>query len=725
MLTRRTFLAVTGASMLTLYLVGENGQRTAVAAVPVDAMPAGDIPQFTDPLLIPPVMSPAGRVTLTGGKNADYYEISMRQFEQQILPAGHPPTTVWGYGPVSAPRRGSAIHNAPSLTIEGQWQRPIRIRWVNELVDENGAYLPHLLPVDPTLHWANPEKLPRADGREDTDQRPAMAGRTYVPLEEYTGAPDTYSLYTGPVPIVTHVHGAVGIGDESDGYPETWYLPNAMNLPTGIARHGRWYEYFKTLAESRFGASWNHGYLVAHYPNDNRASTLWYHDHALGMTRLNVYAGPAGFYILRGGPGGDDAVLDSRDGTQAVLPGPAPRAGDKGNKRYREIPIVVQDRSFTSGGQLFYPDTRAFFDSLGDPDGDGTIDPQAYIPYTEISPAWNPEFFGDTLIVNGRTWPYLDVEQARYRFRVLNGCQSRFLILDFSGIPGVSVWQIGTDGGLMSAPFDVTGNAGNRLLVSPAERVDLIVDFAAVPSGNHVLRNVGPDEPFGGGEPGADFEVASPATTGRVLQFRVTPAGKADPSTPARFLTLPALPAQPAPTLTRRVALIENMTSGEEEAPIAALLGTIDGDPALGPVPATAHGWGDAVAVNPAPGSTEIWEIYNTTGDAHPIHLHELVFQVVQRQDIEVGEAEDAAGPTVRIAPGSSPTPAAPWEAGHKDTVTAYPGQVTRIQATFGTGGRYVWHCHILEHEDNEMMLPLHVGPIPDDAPKPVPMTSG
>jgi FtsP/CotA-like multicopper oxidase with cupredoxin domain len=155
------------------------------------------------------------------------------------------------------------------------------------------------------------------------------------------------------------------------------------------------------------------------------------------MTRLNVYAGPAGFYIIRGGPDGDDAVLDSRSGTPAVLPGPAPKENDQfpSNKTYYEIPMAIQDRSFNIDGSLFYPTTRKFFDEIV----------RDYIPVGDFSPIWNPEFFGNTMMVNGNTWPFQTVEQVRYRFRFLNGCQSRFLILNFSSIPGVEVWQIGNE----------------------------------------------------------------------------------------------------------------------------------------------------------------------------------------------------------------------------------------------------------------------------------------
>ncbi len=188
-------------------------------------------------------------------------------------------------------QNGPQIFNAPSLTIEAKYNKPVRIKWINELVDANGNYLPHLLPVDPTLHWANPP-----GGIMGRDTRP-----------DYTDQP-TPGAYTGPVPIVSHVHGAVGVGDESDGYAEAWYLPNAANIPAGYATEGTWYSYFAGKAAANYGATWGPGFATFQYPNHNRASTIWYHDHSLGMTRLNVYAGPAGFFIIRGGP--DDIVLD-------------------------------------------------------------------------------------------------------------------------------------------------------------------------------------------------------------------------------------------------------------------------------------------------------------------------------------------------------------------------------------------------------------------------------
>ena len=681
MSTRRRFLQVGSVAGAGLFLYYRNGlPRLFAAGGPLDP---GSVPKYATPLLIPPVMPKAGTLTMPGGKPTDYYEISMRQFSQQILPAGMPATTVWGYGAVaSASKKGLLVHNAPSLTIEAMWNRPVRVKWINDLKDANGDYLRHLLPVDPTLHWANPP-----GGTTGRDTRPT-----------FTSTP---GRYTGPVPIVTHVHGAVGVGDESDGYAEAWYLPAAGNIPAGYATEGTWYNFFAGKAAAKYGATWGPGFATFQYPNKNRASTIWYHDHALGMTRLNVYAGPAGFYIVRGGPAGDKAVLDSRFGTTAVLPGPAPNEGDKfpPNKTYYEIPIAIQDRSFKQNGSLFYPNTRAFFDGYAGP----------FIPETDLSPIWNPEFFGNMIMVNGNTWPFQSVQQRRYRFRFLNGCQSRFLILDFSNIPGVEVWQIGNEGGFLAAPVNITADHGNRLLMGLAERADMIVDFTNVPAGNYVLGNVGPDEPFGGGVPDEDFDVADPGSTGQVMQFRVVPALGPDPTTPPRFLVLPAIKPLPAPVTTRPLALIE-MMSEFHDGPAEAMLGSVDGDG--NPVHAM---WSEPVTENPSVGDTEVWELYNFTADAHPMHVHEVTFEVVNRQALVVNE-DGETEPPARLD--GDPRPPEAWESGFKDTVTAYPGEVTRIKAKFDTPGQFVWHCHIVEHEDNEMMRPYRIGPVQDGEPE-------
>ena len=231
------------------------------------------------------------------------------------------------------------------------------------------------------------------------------------------------------------------------------------------------------------------------------------------MTRLNVYAGPAGFYILRGGPGDD--VRDAT-GRPAVLPGPAPALGDAPGTTYYEIPIAIQDRSFNDDGSLFFPDTRAFFDEFPGPYIGDDAD-------SDIPPIWNPEFFGNTLIVNGNTWPTLDVQPRRYRFRLLNGCNSRFLLLrtttddltaegydPLTASAGPTMWQIGAEGGFLQTPVELS-----ELLMSPAERADVIVDFAPFAGRTITMINLGPDEPFGGGRPGGPSNRPHRAAPGR------------------------------------------------------------------------------------------------------------------------------------------------------------------------------------------------------------------
>ena len=276
----------------------------------------------------------------------------------------------------------------------------------------------------------------------------------------------------------------------------------------------------------------------------------------------------------------------------------------------------------------------------------------------------------------------------------------------------MEVWQIGNEGGFLAEPVNLTSTNGNQQLMGPAERADMIVDFTNVPVGNHVLGNVGPDEPFGGGEPPGDFDFADPETTGQIMQFRVVPAVTSDPTTPPQFLALPPITPLPAATATRRLALIEELSAFYDDAPAETRLGILAGDPNSGLGTWTALKWEDSVSENPAIGATEIWELYNATADAHPIHIHEVAFEVVNRQEIVVDEEEQQ----VQVVPGSV-TPPEPWETGFKDTVIAYPEQVTRVRAQFSMPGQFVWHCHIVEHEDNEMMRPYRIGPVQPGQP--------
>ena len=267
------------------------------------------IPKFEHQLIVPPAMPRVSEINLPDGSAADFFEITVKQFNQQILPLsmGLNPTKVWSYVKADVP----GTYNYPGFTIEAQIDKPTVVKWVNGLVDEAGNFLPHLLPVDQTLHWANPPG----------------------PMPDMQGMIGT--AYTGPVPVATHVHGAHTY-EYSDGHPQAWFLPAAANIPQGYFTEGSLYAEYKKEFGDRWGIQWEPGSSTYIYPND-RAGTTWFHDHVLGMTRLNVYAGPAAFYLIRGG---------DQDLPAGTLPGPGPAEGSDPFGVHYEIPIAIQDRTF-------------------------------------------------------------------------------------------------------------------------------------------------------------------------------------------------------------------------------------------------------------------------------------------------------------------------------------------------------------------------------------------
>ncbi len=785
----------------------------AVAAAQAEPLPGGTldpltIPKYVTPLVIPPVMDTTG--------TPNDFDIAVRQFQQQILPGGiwntlngrtdpFPATKVWSYGPAADPTPSVAPDpasqfNYPAYTVEAIKNVTTTVDWFNELVVDPVAckqsatpatdpacnFLPHILPVDRSLHWANPEGLPCIEPNrvKDCAPDPAVSGTL---LQQ---------PYDGPVPMVPHLHGSHAT-PESDGYAEAWWLPAANNIdcrdaPTYPATQDQTDDYWcnGTLV-NQFGVKTNAtpGAASFKYFNDQPAATFWYHDHSLGMTRNNVYAGPAGFYILR-----DTAALGGETGlVSGTLPGPAPIAGQAvldlnvpGNPvraAVREIPIVIQDRSFNADGSLFYPDNRAFFEGLT-PD-------LLQIPFigdaisSDIAPIWNPEAFFNTMVVNGVSWPSLEVEQDLYRFRLLNGCNSRFINLALFVVTGpgtdgifgtaddalgaeLPFYQIGAEQSLLPKVVEVkTGfktplpgdgtvpaavpvaAAEEALLMGSAERADVIVDFSGLAPGTRVrMINTGPDEPFGGFPVGLPPD---PDTTFQVMEFMV---GTDDPTVGEGFTPPASLVLSPVENVNTYPAGRPNVLAQprdqallEEESilicvTVDAVSGALVYDPDAVPNPAdpetcilndgtgavaaslpfgpkaavlgingsspnpTITLWSDPIAVNPrfdAAGNppTETWEFWNHTVDAHPIHVHETKYKVLNR------EAFDPASGA--LVPGTLRSPEA-TEAGWKDTVIAYPGEVTRIVATFDLQGLYVWHCHIVEHEDNEMMVPYCIG---------------
>ncbi|HVV48176.1 MAG TPA: multicopper oxidase domain-containing protein, partial [Polyangia bacterium] len=389
------------------------------------------------------------------------------------------------------------------------------------------------------------------------------------------------------VRAVVHVHGAKA-PPESDGYPEDWTTPGRSS--------------------------------VFHYPNRQAAATLWYHDHAMGIERLNQYAGLLGVYLIR--DPADDAL---------GLPAGA-----------NELPLVLCDRLFGQDGQLRYSTSGA---------------PER---------PWVSEIYCDAHLVNGKLFPFLEVRPERYRFRVVNASNARFYYLALSN--GATFHQVGTDQGLLPAPVPLTS-----LTLAPAERADLVVDFA----------------------PHAGTTVVLESQTLELLQLRVAPDG-AHPVAGRRPLPAKLRPiARTAPALavkTRRLTLDEY-----HDMQAHRMLMLLDG-----------KRWHEPVTERPELDSVEIWELMNLTEDSHPIHLHLVRFQILDRQLFDA----DGYKTSGKLELVRAPVPPAPNEAGWKDTVRVDPGTITRIIVKFeGYPGRYVWHCHLLEHAANEMMRPFEVVP--------------
>jgi len=663
---QKTMLLNLGGAVLVAALTGCSSSKETVL-VPAPPPPGGSaigvldplqLQQFGRPLALLPVAAPdldanpgseTYNVTL---EQATGYDFGLRKQDGGTLlnPATNAPiaTTVWGYT-INGLRTGfqAGIIEARS-TLAGETGKPVVVNYVNDLRDASGALLTrHLFTVDRTLGGMN------------------------------AGEPEIHT--------VTHLHGG-HVLPESDGHPLAW-ITNDPTAKTGLP------------ADPASGrpARPDGNAATYQYPNTQLASHLWFHDHALGITRISVYAGLVGTYLIR------DAKEDSLN-----LPSGA-----------YEIPLVIQDKSFNQDGSQHYS-SIPLLDATGE---------QAVVNGEPVFSSY-PEFFGNTMVVNGTVWPYLEVEPRKYRFRLLNASDSRILNLwletaDGAASPGGSVLLIGNEGGLMPVAAAIADNEDNGLLLAPAERADVVIDFSKFAAGAMLnLRNDAP-APFPGGDP------AAPNTTGRVMQFRVSlalsaPDTSAVPAAP-RAMVLPA--GWNAPTTTRVFDLQETdefdrfTYNPETGTALPRLMLKLNGRNFQDPISSQEQHDQNAV---------EDWILINSTEDSHPLHIHQVTFQVVEKGTIAAEDYSPATAALLPAVSGAGPQPnvddsgqavtadsgsaytVGPTELGWKDTVRVPPASETRVgyvrvRARFDLLGAYMWHCHILAHEEHEMMRPFMV----------------
>ncbi|CAM6091324.1 unnamed protein product [Calypogeia fissa] len=453
----------------------------------------------------------------------------------------------------------------------------------------------HFLPVDDSISWAKPKG--------------------------------------GGVPLVTHLHGGEVLS-ESDGHPNCWH--------TALGDVGSGY------------TTNNYTYANAQPP-----AMIWYHDHTVGITRLNMVAGLHGLYLIR-----------------SLEEPPNLPSGEF------EKFMALQDKYFFKDGSINFPNVG--------------VSPKTH-------PVWCPEYYCDTILVNGKAWPYLNVYPTKYRFRVLNAANARFFILTLSGEPKLKFIQLGTDQGYLH-----TNVMRKNLTLAPAQRVDFVIDFSKVKPGCSVVLNNFGDAPYPDGDPSV-----SPPSTQVVIKFNVMAARE---NMNVRKFDIPK-------TLSRKISISTegairkrmNLTESDDD----------EGNPVGSHL--NGHRWSDPLTDISELNSTEIWEIVNLTPDAHPIHIHLVAF-IVKSQQAFSTESYEAGNCTLDKEfgdPESSFTeePQGPNmdHKGWKDTAVVYPGKVTTFvvrwttqsaepfsfDATSGPG--YVWHCHILDHEDSDMMRPLKV----------------
>ncbi len=751
MLTRRGFLKLMAAGGASTYLATRGGfLKTGMAAQsPQIPLNPKVIPQFVDDL---PDLLAGDSLIVDGGSEID---LVMKERAVNVLPAGAVPgyqgTYTWSY-------IGPGQDNRPSYlgpVIIATRSSPTQIKFTNNLgFADTTEVLAYKYSTDQTLHWADP--LNNEMNMWNHAANPPPFGSV--------GAEN----YLGPIPACPHLHGGY-VPPVLDGGPDAWFTSDGQYIGHGFYSKG--WDYVNRPPQN---------YCIYRYPNDQEPALIWFHDHTLGATRLNVFCGLAGGFLLTDP---NDTVLLPSFALQNI------------------VPLVFQDRMFDTNGQFFFP-----ADSAG-----GIL--WALNPE---HPYWVPEFIGDTICVNGKAWPRKTVEQRRYLFMCINGSNARTyelqLVDPVSKNLGPALWIVGTDGGYLDLPvkLDPYAAVNNKLLMMPGERYWVIIDFAgfgagkigpngSAYSGFWMLKNTA-KAPYPGG--------ATPqgSTTGRLMQFAVTGGPVVDNSynpasggairspmirlstamaTKVRQLTLNEIELPPKEAVDPVSGETVNYPGGPEEILVnntkwdgQRITGTELVDDMLmyvmTPIPGfTSDGHGNYLSEIPKEGETEIWEIVNTTMDAHPIHTHLAQFQLLTRQNYDAKKyfaAYSAAFPAgydytlkAQVGPGAfipafgPPLPyntaingkiggnpdvtpflkgplqgPLPQENGWKDTVMALPGMVTRFIIRWGPqdnaantppadgtlifdpsvlGAGYVWHCHIVDHEDNEMMRPDAINP--------------
>jgi len=602
-----------------------------------------------------------------------HYTIDIGQFTDLLHPDLPHPTRLWGFG------QGGNFRHLGGI-IAAKRDVPVQITFRNKLPPK------HIIPVDTSIMGAD-----GAQNRADVH------------------------LHGGLVPWV------------SDGGPHAWWDPHGNKGPS-----------FLNVLKPSPAANEAEYY----YPNHQGARLLWYHDHSFGITRINAYAGIASAYVIY-----DDYELSLVAANH--LPGPLDP---------RTVYLVFQDKIFVSDATAatdptwpaIMPKSRAgdlWYAHVYDPDrwdlGPGGAPPD---------PSVIPEFFGDTILVNGAVYPYLEVERRQYRFRLLNACNARFLnprLVYAQGgtfpanteprttAAGPAFLQLGTEGGFLPAPTMLNGPAQPRLLLAPAERADLIVDFRDVPAGSTLILYGDAPAPYPTGDGINDYYPGNTDTpssipgygpnTRTLLQIKVKArVGASDPP-----ITLPRAlhPTDPfmvrqkpgAPTSNPKGVRVRRLTLNETFDSLGRLIQYLGTDRPINPH-ATDLLFGREYMADPTEvvhaGETEVWEIANLTGDTHPIHFHLVNVQILSRQPFDADNY--FGGKPALLGPATAPDNN---ELGWKETVRMNPGEVTRVIMKFDlpvvpftvpvsprTGGHeYVWHCHILEHEEHDMMRPLIV----------------